>query len=157
MEGLWEFLQQLNNKELDFVLSSFVYDFKNRNWAKNTCRTKFGQLCGLFEGRGLGDKNNRDFKQTREAQCAINVEKIENCRRDKNRSALSIAQLKTILASTHCDVETPMGLITAALFIFGIGFGLRIMSLRIQRIIRYFYGIFARSRRGNREFSARIF
>jgi len=121
----------LDDDNLDHFLSLFIMSFLKKNWIRSTCHTKFTTLAGIFGDKKIASNKNPKFNLIRKTIDAVLKVKYQQDKdpHNRKRSAYSKEQLSKILQSEFCEIKTPMGLLCRAIFIFGIGFGMRISEL----------------------------
>jgi integrase len=122
-------IKSLNDGNLDHLLSLYVHSFLKEKYSRDSCRTYYINLCGIFKDRKIS--SNESFLMLRETINAVMKikYKLDPDPHARKRSAYSDEQLKMMLESSYCKDNRPFSLLFRAMILLGIALGLRISEL----------------------------
>jgi len=117
----------MTDEQLDKDLSKYLYSLLESKYTRLTCKTMYTSLCGALN-RNIGSRQSK-FVLSKGVIDGVMKEKHKTERPRPKRDPFQPKQLEAILKSEHCNLNTALGINTAALFVYGIGFALRIEEL----------------------------
>lgn len=122
-------LNELSAETFDQLFADYIYSLVNSELKRGSIKTKYYAICACFPTRKINRKESV-YTETKETINAVLTAKAQTEIPQLLREPFKKEFLLMILASIYCDVGTPLGLLTAALFVFGVAFSLRRSELR---------------------------